>query len=107
MKKEFDFNMVGNRMPYSKEDIGLEGFEERCVKGYLQRRKNRRYRVVVGFAAAIIAVALSGVILLRSSSSFGRADAGFESFTQSLSNEELEIISNIYSVDVIGDENIK
>jgi hypothetical protein len=108
MKKEFDFNTVGKKMPYAADE---EFFDSNAVlirnkiNGYEKWRSRRKIlRILVYNAAAVIVIAfVIGVLVIPNRDSkeysFSSSSQSVDKLLQTISNDDLNQLEYIATSD--------
>ncbi|GHV02105.1 hypothetical protein FACS1894159_10710 [Bacteroidia bacterium] len=112
MKPEFDFDMVGKRLPYSVPEGFFEASSRRALEAVERHRRRRRLRTVLLAPVGIAAAAAVALGLFLSTPDVnpvaGEADqyTAIDRFVGSLSDQEVLELDKALSTDYFLSENV-
>lgn len=89
MKKEFDFNRIGKRMPYTAPEDFLDDIEknvwETIKKQVMSSKPKRNYRLWYSISGALVAASIALLFVFNILPTHQKTD-DFEMFEQAFSN---------------------
>lgn len=91
MKKEFNFNSVGKKMPYSDENTFLESFSSSIIRKKRTEKKNILLLKIAGIAASLILIFTIPYLSYNDT----KSDLTIDELIASMSNEDLSILISI------------
>lgn len=99
MKKEFDFDTIGKRLPYTLKEGTMEDMTARTLIKVRQHKNNRLMKRVIGVAASIIIICCATAIYHSNSST-----ATVDELITNMSDSELEALVSLSDSDVLFNE---
>lgn len=103
MEKDFDFNSVGKRLPYTVADEYFEKITKQTLLNARQRRRGRLFRRTIGIAASVIIICTVSLLYLTNSTN---RDYTVDELISQMSDSELNTLMIINVSDVLLNEEL-
>lgn len=110
MEKEFDFNHIGKKMPYTVPDNFWNEMEQNVLddirSGESKRNRRRRLRIVWSLSAVLVAASLALMFIVTmpapkpQPTGFGQVERAYAN----LSSADREYLLSVYQEDVFINE---
>lgn len=101
MEKEFDFNTVGKRLPYSVTEKTLDTITTRILTKARQQRDRRLKRLIIGVAASLILICCATALYYTNGS-----NVTVDELITSMSDNELEVLVSMSDSDILFNEEL-